>query len=180
MPIIGARGLIVITRDRRICTRPAELRAYKENDIRSVRIGVKRDLRPDAQVELFLANEEHLQRRLITLGGGPWALSTSQKGCVRSECSTDPTSRNRRKVLVQAPLFGGDQILSLLVECGSAIVRVLLVGSGRLTMLVVILAQIGVGVVGVEQVSGKRRAVGHGYLRTVNGRTASHRHAASG
>lgn len=36
MPIVAERGLIVVTRDRRIRTRPAELRAYREHGIRSV------------------------------------------------------------------------------------------------------------------------------------------------
>lgn len=80
MPIIGARGLIVVTRDRRIRTRPAELIAYKENGIRSVWIGAKKDLRPQEQAELFLTNEARLRREIIKLGGGPWALSMSQKG----------------------------------------------------------------------------------------------------
>ncbi|MFJ4045767.1 hypothetical protein ACIPV2_08495 [Microbacterium sp. NPDC089987] len=80
MPIIGARGLIVITRDRRIRTRPAELMAYRESGIRSVWIGAKKDLRPQDQAALFLANEDHLRRQIIKLGGGPWALSMSVNG----------------------------------------------------------------------------------------------------
>jgi len=39
MPVIGRRGLVVLTRDRRIRTRPAELRAYWDHGIRSVWIG---------------------------------------------------------------------------------------------------------------------------------------------
>ncbi len=46
MPVVGALGLIVITRDRRIRTRPAELAAYWEHGIRSVWIGAKQDLAP--------------------------------------------------------------------------------------------------------------------------------------
>jgi hypothetical protein len=44
MPVVGRRGLIVLTRDRRIRTRPIELDAYREAGIRSVWIGAKRDL----------------------------------------------------------------------------------------------------------------------------------------
>src|SRR3954449_10574216 len=50
MPIVAERDLIVLTRDRRIRTRPAELRAYLEHGIRSVWIGAKQDLGPRAQV----------------------------------------------------------------------------------------------------------------------------------
>lgn len=80
MPIIGGRGMIVVTRDRRIRSRPAELAAYREHGIRSVWIGAKRDLRPQDQTDLFLAHEERLRRQIIKLGAGPWALAMSQSG----------------------------------------------------------------------------------------------------
>lgn len=80
MPLVGACGFIVITRDRRIRTRPAELEAYREFGIRSVWIGTKRDLRPDEQAELFLRHEARLTREVIKLGPGPWALAMSQNG----------------------------------------------------------------------------------------------------
>lgn len=54
MPIVGVRELVVVTRDRRIRTRPAELAAYLEYGIRSVWIGAKRDLGPQDQLMLFL------------------------------------------------------------------------------------------------------------------------------
>ena len=41
MPVISDRNLVVLTRDRRIRSRPAELRAYWELGIRSVWIGAK-------------------------------------------------------------------------------------------------------------------------------------------
>lgn len=37
IPIVARLGLIVVTRDRRIRTRPAELRAHWEHGLRSVR-----------------------------------------------------------------------------------------------------------------------------------------------
>jgi hypothetical protein len=49
MPVVAQRDLIVVTRDRRIRTRPAELRAYSELGIRSVWIGAKQDLGPHDQ-----------------------------------------------------------------------------------------------------------------------------------
>lgn len=80
MPIVAARGLIVITRDRRIRTRPAELRAYLEHGIRSVWIGAKQDLGPRAQVELFIEHESRLRREITKRGPGPWALAMSPSG----------------------------------------------------------------------------------------------------
>lgn len=80
MPIIARRDLIVVTRDRRIRTRPAELRAYWDHGIRSVWLGAKQDLAPRDQVELFLRHEARLQREAIKRGAGPWALAMSTSG----------------------------------------------------------------------------------------------------
>ncbi|WP_426518286.1 hypothetical protein ACPPVQ_02480 [Diaminobutyricibacter sp. McL0618] len=46
MPVVARRSLVVVTRDRRIHSRPAELKANLEHGIRSVWIGAKRDLGP--------------------------------------------------------------------------------------------------------------------------------------
>jgi hypothetical protein len=62
MPVIARRDLVVVTRDRRIRTRPAELRAYWEFGIRSVWLGAKQDMGPRDQAELFLQHEGRLQR----------------------------------------------------------------------------------------------------------------------
>ena len=80
MPVIAQNDLIVVTRDRRIRTRPAELRAYSQFGIRSVWIGAKQDLGPQDQVALFLRHEPPLQREIIKRGPGPWALALSSSG----------------------------------------------------------------------------------------------------
>ena len=80
MPAVSARRLIVLTRDRRIRTRPAELAAFREHGIRAVFIGGKRDLGPHDQLTLFLTHETRLHRHSIKLGGGPWALSLTATG----------------------------------------------------------------------------------------------------
>ena len=80
MPVIAAHDLVVVTRDRRIRSRPAELRAYWEHGIRSVWIGAKQDLGPRDKVELFLKHEERLQREMTKRGAGPWALAMSPSG----------------------------------------------------------------------------------------------------
>lgn len=80
MPLVGARGFIVVTRDRRIRTRPAELAAYRQHGIRSVWLGAKRDMRPDEQAELFLRFEERIVRQIIKRGAGPWALALTLTG----------------------------------------------------------------------------------------------------
>jgi len=80
MPVIAHRHLVVVTRDRRIRTRPAELLAYWEFGIRSVWIGAKQDLSPSDQVDLFLRHEARLQREIVKRGSGPWALAMSPSG----------------------------------------------------------------------------------------------------
>lgn len=80
MPVVARRGLIVVTRDRRIRTRPVELRAYWELGIRSVWLGAKQDLAPRDQMELFVRHEARLQREILKRGPGPWALVMSQAG----------------------------------------------------------------------------------------------------
>lgn len=80
LPIVGRLGMVVVTRDRRIRTRPAELALYHEHGIRSVWLGAKRDLRPTDQVDLFLRHETRLQREITKRGPGPWALTMSLNG----------------------------------------------------------------------------------------------------
>lgn len=80
MRVVGAREFIVVTRDRRIRTRPAELAEYRERRIRSVWIGGKRDLSPRDQLELFLALEDRLVAEIERLGRGPWALTMTPSG----------------------------------------------------------------------------------------------------
>jgi hypothetical protein len=80
MPAVADRGLVVLTRDRRIRTRPAELRVYLEHGLRSVWLGAKQDLGPEEQLALFLKHEARLQREVIKRGPGPWALAMSPTG----------------------------------------------------------------------------------------------------
>ncbi len=80
MPVVAAADLIVLSRDRRIRTRPAELAVFRTFGIRSVWLGGKRDLRPQDQLELFLRREAQVQRFAVTLGAGPWMLSVTDSG----------------------------------------------------------------------------------------------------
>lgn len=80
MPVIARLDLVVVTRDRRIRTRPAELRAYWEFGIRSVWLGAKQDMGPRDQLELFLRHEERLRREIVKRGAGPWALAMGSAG----------------------------------------------------------------------------------------------------
>lgn len=90
MPVIADRDLVVLTRDRRIRTRPAELRAYWEHGIRSVWMGAKQDLGPRHQLDLFLRHEDRLRREIAKRGAGPWALAMSPSG-LRPLALREPT-----------------------------------------------------------------------------------------
>lgn len=80
MKVVARRKLIVLTRDRRIRSRPAELTQYHELGIRSVWIGAKQDLTAQSQVELFLKHEARLRHEVVKRGPGPWALAMSPSG----------------------------------------------------------------------------------------------------
>jgi PIN like domain len=80
MPIIGRMGWIVLTRDRRIRTRPAELLAYREHGLCSVWIGGRQDYAPAELAALFIEHEPRLDRWATKLGTGPWALAMTQSG----------------------------------------------------------------------------------------------------
>lgn len=80
MEVVAASGLIVLTRDRRIRTRPAELRQYHELGIRSVWLGAKHDLSARDQLAMFLRHEGRVEREAVKRGPGPWALSMTPSG----------------------------------------------------------------------------------------------------
>jgi len=77
---VARLDLIVLSRDRRLRTRPAELNVYRRLGIRSVWIGGKQDLSPRDQAALFIRHELRLQREAVKRGPGPWALSMSPSG----------------------------------------------------------------------------------------------------
>lgn len=80
MKRVSELDLMVISRDRRFRTRPAELAIYRELGIRSVWLGAKRDLGPADQLAMFLEHEERLGREVRKRGPGPWALAMSPSG----------------------------------------------------------------------------------------------------
>jgi hypothetical protein len=78
--VVGRLDLIVLTRERRIRTRPVELETYRRNGVRSVRIGGKQDMRPAELAELFTRLEPRLNRLAVKLGPGPWAVAMRPTG----------------------------------------------------------------------------------------------------
>ncbi|MFT4165501.1 MAG: hypothetical protein QM650_09695 [Microlunatus sp.] len=80
LPIVGTRGLIVLSRERRIRTRLPN--CVRTTSMASVRSGseLNSDLGPKQQLEIFLRHEERLKREIIKRGPGPWAVAISPSG----------------------------------------------------------------------------------------------------
>jgi hypothetical protein len=74
VPVVARHGWIVLTRDRKIRSHPAEARAVREHGLRLVLLGAKRDLTPTDAAELFERQEERLTRLAVRLGRGPWIV----------------------------------------------------------------------------------------------------------
>lgn len=80
IPAVAERGLVVIGRDRKIRTKPEELRVLKAAGLRVFRIGGKRDM-PTwdwlvRTVRLWPAMEEIIEDRPV----GPWLYVLNENG----------------------------------------------------------------------------------------------------
>jgi hypothetical protein len=80
MPRVAVSGWVALLRDRRIRTRPAELKIFHEAGLRAVWFGGRKDLRPVEQLELLSRHWARLEREVIRLGAGPWALALTGGG----------------------------------------------------------------------------------------------------
>lgn len=79
MAVVARHGLVVLTRDKRIRTRPAELMEYRSQGLRVVFLSGKTDRSPGDQAALFLRHESRLRREMVKRGPGPWALTMSER-----------------------------------------------------------------------------------------------------
>lgn len=75
MPRVASLGWVVFRRDRRIHTRPAEVRVFAEVALRTVWLGGKKDMASAAQLELVVRHWAELERRREELGPGPWSIT---------------------------------------------------------------------------------------------------------
>lgn len=80
LPLVGRMHWIVLSRDRRIRSRPAELRMYWAYGVCSVWIGGKRDSSSQDLAQIFLRHEGRLTQYAIKVGAGPWAVSMTPAG----------------------------------------------------------------------------------------------------
>jgi len=80
MPIVARQGWVVFHRDRRIRTRPQELEIFRAEGLKAVWFGGRRDLGPSDQLDLALRHWARLEREIVRLGSGPWALTLIDSG----------------------------------------------------------------------------------------------------
>lgn len=80
MPVVARRDWVVFHRDRRIRTRPAELELFLSEGLRAVWFAGRKDLTPTQQLELLLRHWSRLEREVVRLGRGPWALNLVDGG----------------------------------------------------------------------------------------------------
>lgn len=83
LPIVGQRGLVVITRDRRLGTKTGELRLLRQHAVRVIALTGKRDLSKWGKLELLVRNWSLLEQRVHQRGPGPWVLAVGQTGGLR-------------------------------------------------------------------------------------------------
>ncbi len=72
IPVVAARGLVAIGRDKHIRTRPAELMRIRESRLRVLRIGGKRDLSTWDWLVPFVRRWEDIDTLLGDRPEGPW------------------------------------------------------------------------------------------------------------
>jgi hypothetical protein len=75
IPCVAARGLIVISRDRRIRTKPAELALLREHRLRVLWIAGKRDLSTWDTLVRLVRSWDHIEIEIARRGDGPWFLA---------------------------------------------------------------------------------------------------------
>lgn len=75
MPIVAERGWVAIRRDRRIHTRPLEVRVFSEVGLRTVWLGGKKDMSSHQQLDLVIHHWQALEHRREELGPGPCSIT---------------------------------------------------------------------------------------------------------
>lgn len=90
MPLVAERDWVVFRRDRRIHTRPAEVRVFAEVGLRTVWLGGKKDMASAAQLELVVRHWESIEQRREELGPGPWSITLLGGGLADRVWRPDP------------------------------------------------------------------------------------------
>jgi len=82
MPIIAKRGLIVIARDKKIRTKPAELAAFRDHGLRAFWIAGKRDLSNWQALVRVVERWNDIEQIIATRSNGPWFMAINERAIV--------------------------------------------------------------------------------------------------
>ena len=77
MPVIASRGFVVISRDRHIRTKPAELAAFREHGLPAFWIAGKRDLTNWDTLVRLVRRWEDIEEAIRVRGPGPWFFAVT-------------------------------------------------------------------------------------------------------
>jgi len=80
MPEIARLGLIVIGRDKRIRSKPAELAAYHALGMRAFWISGKKDLSNWDNLTRLVRHWDAIEDAIVDSGKGPWAYAVNEAG----------------------------------------------------------------------------------------------------
>jgi hypothetical protein len=79
MPVVAARGLAVITRDRRLRTRPGEIAVLRAHDLRVFHLAGKRDLSNWDYLVRLVRRWDDMERVIASRGTGPWFMAVNER-----------------------------------------------------------------------------------------------------
>jgi len=82
MPMVAERQLVVIGRDKRIRSRPQELRYLKEAGLRVFEIGGKRDLSTWDWLTRLVRHWDTIEEIVRSRGPGPWLYIVNENAVV--------------------------------------------------------------------------------------------------
>ena len=82
MPVVASMGLVVISRDKRIRTKPAELAAFRAVGLRVFWLAGKKDLSNWESIKLVIKWWDRLEEIVADRGDGPWFQAVSD-GAIR-------------------------------------------------------------------------------------------------
>jgi PIN like domain len=80
IPAVAARNLAVIARDRRIRTKPGELRLLRDHQLRVFWIAGKRDLTTWGYLVRLVRRWDDVEQALLDRGSGPWFVAINEGG----------------------------------------------------------------------------------------------------
>lgn len=80
MPIVGDRGYAVVTRDRRIRSRPVERMRFEEHRIRAFCLTSTADSSDWDKLSLIVRQWPAMESQYAQLGPGPWMCSVTTAG----------------------------------------------------------------------------------------------------